>query len=50
MSTGWPAIAYSASNRVVFSGKVARTRQSEFFNSITTFLHRQFKPTPSQDP
>ena len=34
MSTQWPAIAYSASNRVVFSGIVAPTRQPEFFNSI----------------
>lgn len=40
MSTERPAIAYSASNRVVFSGKVARTQQSGFFNSIITFRHR----------
>jgi hypothetical protein len=39
MSTQQPTIAYSASNRVVFSGEVEYTRQLAFFNNITSFCH-----------
>ncbi len=46
MSNQWPAVAYSASNRVVFPGQVARTRQPEFCNSITTFRHNPIPAHP----
>jgi hypothetical protein len=55
MSTQWLAIAYSASNRVVFlsrvvfPSKVAGTRQPELFNSIILFGHTRLL-RKSDDP